>query len=56
MVTQTQRLQVCRPRPFTVATAAVRLSEHSSVPFDNENCLVVNTIFLANLSQAIVSF
>ncbi len=32
------------------------LSQLSSIPLDNKNCLIVNTIFLANLSQTIVSF
>src|SRR6267142_6105268 len=36
--------------------AAMPLSQHSSIPLDNKNCLIVNTIFLANLSQTIVSF
>jgi hypothetical protein len=35
---------------------AMRLSQHSSIPLDDKNCLIVNTIFLANLSQTIVSF
>ena len=35
---------------------AMRLSPHSSIPLDDKNCLIVNTIFLANLSQTIVSF
>ena len=36
--------------------AAVLLSQHSSSPLDDKNCLIVNTIFLANLSQTIISF
>ena len=32
------------------------LSPHSSIPLDDKNRLIVNTILLANLSQAIVSF
>ena len=34
----------------------MRLSQYSSIPLDDKNCLVVYTIFLANLSQTIVSF
>src|ERR1700747_493863 len=34
----------------------VRLSQHSSISLDDKNCLIVNTIFLANLSQTIISF
>jgi len=36
--------------------AAMRLPKHSSISFDNKNCLIVNTIFLASLPQAIISF
>ncbi len=32
------------------------MSQHSSIPLDDKNCLIVNTIFLANLSQTIISF
>src|SRR6266851_3318450 len=38
------------------AMAAMRLSQHSSIPLDDKNCLIVYTIFLANLSQTIISF
>jgi len=34
----------------------MRLSQRSSIPLDDKNCLIVNTIFLANLSQTIISF
>ena len=34
----------------------VHLSQYSSIPLDDKNCLVVYTIFLANLSQTIISF
>ena len=29
---------------------------HSSVPLDNEHCLIVNSVLFANLSQMIVFF
>src|SRR3979409_2035053 len=34
----------------------MRLSQYWSIPLDDKNCLIVNTIFLANLPQAIISF
>src|SRR3989442_9352229 len=36
---------------FRSAMAAMSLSEHSSIPLDDKDCLVVNTIFLANRSE-----
>jgi hypothetical protein len=42
--------------PIYLGYDAVRLSRHSSIPLDDKNCLIVNTIFLANLPQTIVSF
>jgi len=38
------------------AMTVMRLSQRSSIPLDDKNCLIVNTIFLANLSQTIISF
>jgi hypothetical protein len=35
---------------------ARRLSQHSSISLDDKNCLLVDTIFLADLSEAIISF
>ena len=39
-----------------LAMTVIRLSQHSSIPLDDKNGLIVNTIFLANLSQTIISF
>ncbi len=41
---------------FTLAMTARRLSQHSSIPLDDKNCLIVDTIFLANPSETIISF
>ena len=45
-----------RSRRFTLAMTARRLSQHSSISLDDKNCLLVDTIFLADLSEAIISF
>src|SRR6266478_2835370 len=49
-------LKGSRSRRFTLAMTAMRLSQHSSIPLNDKNCLIVDSIFLANLSQTIVSF
>src|SRR5258707_15800932 len=42
--------------PFSLTITAMRFSQCLSIPFDDKNSFIVNTIFLANLSQTIIFF